>query len=582
MSAQSETYTPVYEQLADVYYTVEQISISMDEWSTRSNIETLFIICSLQPVDVPRAGVIPLVSWWFRDTECSFEEVPRSGVVVAKFEGNSFIDWLKDRLLNFLRDNVASYKNWWIRYKQALRNINTCIQEFGDMRMLTELRDTLQIKHQRLRKGTHANLDILLMRTRAWLEEYSAKNMPGSRGNTGRGRPSLNGRGGVFRAVYYTLFKNLPEILRDFKWACICADDEFLVGSVRRSSEALLQHENYVWERTRRIGEAEISYWQRIASLNRKESSIFADNETRQRNTVLSEEITARKLITKKLEQAIQQEARRVAEEAKAEQLRIERARQAEEQRIEQESKAEQRRAAQERTRIIQERRRVEQAVIEERRQAERQRQTYRRLEIIRAERERLPEQRPRPSPHQSRTNAFLPEQPHPSTIQLLTRSGGLRQTVQIQPAEQSELSDNEDPQVQMERIHHAEKHAQDNNCIRMVLIGEDGSSVVEAFFPIARYNDYKATFLIPRIGLDLYRYLTSFEDASKPTCNICLDASGSFGCGRNSGGKNCEGALCWECFHTFFVRDKLCPLCRLEYIPLGDRVGASSTSGFS
>jgi hypothetical protein len=579
MSAQSETYTPVYEQLADVYYTVEQISISMDEWSTRSNIETLFIICSLQPVDVPRAGVIPLVSWWFRDTECSFEEVPRSGVVVAKFEGNSFIDWLKDRLLNFLRDNVASYKNWWIRYKQTLRNINTCIQEFGDMRMLTELRDTLQIKHQRLRKGTHANLDILLMRTRAWLEEYSAKNMPGSRGNIGRRRPSLNGRGGVFRAVYYTLFKDLPGILRDFKWACICADDEFLVGSVRRSSDALLQHENYVWERTRRIGEAEISFWQRIASLNRKESSVLADNETRQRNTVLSEEITARKLITKKLEQAIQQEARRVAEEAKAEQLRIERARQAEEQRIEQESKAEQRRAAQERTRIIQERRQAEQAVIEGRRQAERQRQARRRMEIIRAERERLPEQRQQ---RLSRTETSLPEQPHPSTGQFLTRVERLHQPARAQPAEQSELSDDEDLQAQMRHTERAEKHASDNNCVRMLLVGEDGSSIVEAFFPIARYGDYKAAFLVPRIGLDLYRYLTSFEDASKPTCNICLDASGSFGCGRNSGGKNCEGALCWECFHTFFVKDSACPLCRLEYVPLGKRgksIQASASS---
>jgi hypothetical protein len=310
---------------------------------------------------------------------------------------------------------------------------------------------------------------------------------------------------------------------------------------------------------------------------------MLAGNETQQRNTILSEEITTRKLITKKLEQAIQQEARRIAEEARVEQLRIERARQAEEQRIEQESKAEQRRATQERTRTAQERRRVEQAINEERRQVERQRQTRRRLEIIRAERERLSEQRqPPPSLYQTRTEMSLPEQPHLSTDQLLTQTERLHRSAQPQPVGQSELSDDGDLGTQMQRVERAEKHAQDNNCTRMLLVGDDGSSIVEVFFPSTRYNDYKATFLVPRIGLELYRYLTSFEDASKPTCNICLDASGSFGCGRNSGGKNCEGALCWECFHTFFVEDSACPLCRLEYIPLGKRgksIQASASS---
>jgi hypothetical protein len=143
--------------------------------------------------------------------------------------------------------------------------------------------------------------------------------------------------------------------------------------------------------------------------------------------------------------------------------------------------------------------------------------------------------------------------------------------TLPQERAQRVPLDDDEEFRVQLARVELAEKHARINDCIRINISIEDGSSE-EAFFPRASYGNFRAALLIPGTGYETYRQVTSFERPLSSVCNICLDSAGGLGCGRSSGGKDCEGLFCWGCFHRAFLRDSACPLCRLEYVPISRR----------
>jgi hypothetical protein len=327
--------------------------------------------------------------------------------------------------------------------------------------------------------------------------------------------------------------------------------------------DALLETDTIIgklWEKLQRADET--------PQMVKEEITEFLNNERTRRHTYQSDEKEQRKLILERHKRFISQfwvkQLCLKEELAKAEQRRIAQIRLAEQRRIEEEHKAEQRRLAQERTRAIQERRRAEEAQVEERRRAERVRQAQRRMEIIRAEREgRTRGQdlglRDTHQPIMDLHSPGAPAPPRPSSMSVQPTVSPL----QVQYPETAATSETTQPRS----VEKSEKHAHDNGCIWIFF---DGG--VEGVFPKADFDKFKATFEIPRFGLDLYRYLTLPKDESSTECNICLDASGLLTCGRNSGGKNCEGSLCWECFHSCFVEDKKCPLCRMDYIPLAER----------
>jgi hypothetical protein len=348
-----------------------------------------------------------------------------------------------------------------------------------------------------------------------------------------------------------------------------------------------------LWEGLRNADETPQNYRLRLTTTFKEDISGFLSNERINRYIYYSDEGEQWELLLERHKRFISQirdkqlwlkkelarveqrriaqtrlaERRRIEEERKAEQHRLaqERTRAIQEQRrIEEERKAEQRRLAQERTRAIQERRRAEEAQVEERRRAERERQAQRRMEIIRAEREgRTRGQdlalRGIHQPIMDLNSPGAPAPPRPSSVS----DQSAVSPRQIQHAGATANSETTQPRS----VEKSEKHAHDNGCVRVFF---DGG--VEGFFPKADFDKFKATFEISRFGLDLYRYLTLPKDESSTECNICLDASGLLTCGRNSGGKNCEGSLCWECFHSCFIEDEKCPLCRMDYIPLAKR----------
>jgi hypothetical protein len=65
----------------------------------------------------------------------------------------------------------------------------------------------------------------------------------------------------------------------------------------------------------------------------------------------------------------------------------------------------------------------------------------------------------------------------------------------------------------------------------------------------------------------EAFEQLFNFTSGEVGTCGICLDEGSSVGCGNRCTWRTCAG-----CFHEWYIKKPVCPMCSREYIPLMDR----------